>query len=124
MPAHCITIALGLSQMRVIGERETEQEIRIELEYLSRTAICPRCRQKTPKVHSIGAQHRRDRTLWDKPVFLVVRKRRFRCLSSGQVFTEPDPVCDHRRRTSQRFCRELGEEAIHQPVRHVAQKEG
>ena len=62
MPAHCITIALGLSQMRVIGERETEQEIRVELVYLARTAICPSVGRRhlrcTASVLSIGGTGR------------------------------------------------------------------
>ena len=75
-------------------------------------------------MHSTKAQWKRDRRLRDKPVFLVLRKRRFRCLDCGKVFTEPDPVFGVRRRTSQRFRSYLGQEAIHQTVRHVARKEG
>ncbi len=119
MPDHCITIALGLPEVRVIGEKETEQEIRVEVEYRAKSAICPRCGQRTSKVHSTSVQNKRDRRLWDKPVFLMFRKRRFRCLGCGKVFTEPDPICGHRRRNSQRFRLHLGQEAIHQTVRHV-----
>ena len=103
----------------MVGEEETATEITVEVEYRAGSDICPRCGQSTPKVHSTGIQTKRDRRLWDKPVYLVVRKRRFRCLSCGKVFTEPDPVCGTRRRTSQRFRHHLG-----QPVRHVARKEG
>lgn len=124
MPDDCITIALGLPDLRVIGEKETEREIRVEVEYRARSAICPRCGQRTPKVHSVRLQCKRDRRLWDKPVFLVLHKRRFRCLRCGKVFTEPDPVCGLRRRTSQRFRCQLGQEAIDHPVRHVARREG
>lgn len=67
---------------------------------------------------------KRDRRLWDKPVYLVLSKRRFRCLSCGKVFTEPDIVFGARKRTSRRFRGYLGQEALAQPVRHVARKEG
>jgi len=120
----CITIALGLPEVRVIGEEEKATEIRVEVEYRARSAICPRCGRGTAKVHSTNLQNKRDRRLWDKPVFLMLRKRRFRCLGCGKVFTEPDPVCGARRRQSQRFRRYLGQEAIRQPVRQVAGKEG
>ena len=43
--------------------------------------------------------------------------------SCGKVFTEPDVVCGWRRRSTQRFLEYLGEEALHQTVRRVAQKE-
>jgi len=124
VPDDCITIALRLPEVRVIREKETVQEIRVEVEYRAKSALCPRCGQRTSKVHSAHPQNKRDRRLWDKPVFLVVRKRRFRCLGCGKVFTEPDPVCGARRRSSQRFRRHLGQEALHQPVRHVAWEEG
>ena len=75
-------------------------------------------------MHSTKAQWKRDGRLWDKPVFLALRKRRFRCLDCGEVFTEPDPVCGPRRRSSQRFREYLGQEALHQTVRQVAYREG
>jgi transposase len=78
----------------------------------------------TAKVHSTSAKTKRDRRLWDKPVYLILRKRRFRCLGCGKVFTEPDAVCEARRRISKRFRHQLGQEAIDQPVRHVARREG
>lgn len=119
----CITVALGLPEVRVIREEETAREIVVEVMYRAESAVCPGCGQRTPKVHSIGSQRKRDRRLWDKPVFLVLRKRRFRCVGCRKVFTEPDPVCGARRRSSQRFRRQLGCEAIEQPVRHVARRE-
>jgi transposase len=119
-----ITIALGLPELRVVGQEETDREIRVEVEYRRQMAMCPWCGQMTAKVHSTSFQAKRDRRLWDKPVYLVLRKRRFRCLGCRKVFTEPDTVCGARRRTSQRFRHQLGQEAIDQPVRHVARREG
>ena len=89
MQDDCITIALGLPEVRVIREEETASEVRVEVEYRRRWASCPRCGQQTPKVHSTRPQRKRDRRLWDKPVFLVLHKRRFRCLRCVKVFTGP-----------------------------------
>ena len=124
MQDDCITISLELPEVRVIQVEETATEITVEVIYRAGSASCPRCGQRTPKVHSTCQQRKRDRMLWDKRVFLVLHKRRFRCLSCGKVFTEPDLVCGTRRRNSQRLRRHLGQEAIYQPVRHVARKEG
>jgi transposase len=120
----CIIIALGLPEVRVVREEEMAREIVVEVIYRAESAVCPGCGQQTPKVHSTRLQRKRDRRLWDKPVFLLLRKRRFRCMDCRKVFTEPDPVCGARRRSSQRFRRQLGHEAIEQPVRHVARREG
>lgn len=124
MPDDCITIALGLREVRVIREEETPDEIRVEVEYRVQDIICPRCGQRVLKVHSTKMQRKRDRRLWDKPVFLIIRKKRYRCLNCKKVFTEPDLVCGLRRRTSRRFRCHLGQRAIQQPVRHVAKEEG
>lgn len=124
MQDDCITIALGLPEVRVVREEETGQQIIVEVGYRAESAPCPRCGQRTPKVHSVSRQRKRDRRLWDKPVFLVLHKRRFRCLGCRKVFTEPDLFFGARRRSSRRFREHLGREALHQTVRHVAHKEG
>ena len=124
MQDDCITIALRLPEVWVVREEETEGEITVEVSYRAPSAPCPLCGQKTPKVHSTRRQRKRDRRLWDKPVSLVLHKRRFRCLNCRKVFSEPDPVFGARRRSSKRFREYLGHEALHQTVRHVVQKEG
>ena len=68
-------------------------------------------------------QSKQDRRLRDKPVFLNLIKRRFRCVWCGKVWTEPDPVFGTRRRSSQRFRDYLGQEALHQTVKRTAEKE-
>jgi len=77
----------------VVGEEETGWEVRVEVEYRRGSGVCPRCGQRTPKVHSASVQTKRDRRLWDKPVYLLVRKRRFRCLRCGKVSSRSPTVC-------------------------------
>ena len=124
MQDDCITIALRLPEVQVVREEETNEEIAVEVRYRAESAACPRCGQRTPKVHSTRLQRKRDCRLWDKPVYLVLHKRRFRCLPCRKVFSEPDPVFGARRRSSQRFREHLGQEALDQTVRCVARKEG
>lgn len=119
-----ITVLLGLPELRVRGEEETDQWIGVQVEYRAREVPCPWCGEMTGKVHSRRTQMKRDMRLWQKPVYLELRKRRFRCRSCGRVFSEPDPVCGMRKRTSGRFRSQLGMEALEQPVRQVARKEG
>lgn len=123
MQDDCITIALGLPAVQVVREEEAEREITVEVKYRAPSVPCPCCGQGTSKVHSTRLQRKRDRRLWDKPVFLVLHKRRFRCLGCRKVFTEPDSLFGARRRSSRRFREHLGWEALHQTVRHVAHKE-
>jgi transposase len=119
-----ITVWLGLPELRVRGEEETEYGISVRVEYRENEATCPRCGERTARVHSRREQVKRDLGLWQKPVYLELCKRRFRCRVCGKVFSEPDPVCGMRKRTSGRFRSYLGREAIDHTVRQVARKEG
>jgi transposase len=119
----CITIKLGLPGVRVMRVEEEEQQITVEVQYRALSASCPRCGQRCPKVHSVSRQNKRDQGLWNKVVYLVLHKRRFRCLGCRKVFSEPDPVFGSRRRSSQRFRQHLGGTAMHQTIRHTAHTE-
>lgn len=123
MQDDCIAVALGLPQLKILGQRELENHIEVTVVYRRAEAICPRCGQVTPKEQDRRPQLKQDRRLRDKPVYLVLMKRRFRCVWCSKVFTEPDEVFGARRRSSYRFREYLGREALHQTVRRTAEKE-
>lgn len=56
-------------------------------------------------------------------MFLTFEKKRFRCLSCGEVFTEPDEIFCSRRCSTKRLREFLAERARHQPVSRVAKEE-
>jgi transposase len=93
----CITVALGLPEVQVLRQHEEGHQITVEVVYRARSVRCPRCEHETSRVHSVQRQWKQDRRLWDKPVLLLLHKRRFRCGACGKVFTEPDPVFGYRR---------------------------
>jgi len=119
----CIAVRLGLSQLKILWQRELEGHIEVTVIYRRDKATCPRCGKVTTKEHDRRLQCKQDRRLRDKVVFLMLMKRRFRCLWCDKVFTEPDEVFGSRRRSSYRFREYLGREALHQTVRRTAQKE-
>ena len=123
MQDDCIAVALRLPEVRVIRQEETEVEIVVEVAYRASRSHCPRCGRDAAKVHSVKLQRKRDLRLWGKPVLLVLHKRRFRCVGCAKVFTETDPVCGSRQRSTQRFRCDLGQKALLRPVRHVADEE-
>ena len=123
MQDDCITISLGLPELRVVRVEEGQQEMVVEVQYRAVSVPCPHCRKRTSKVHSVSRQNKRDQGLWNKVVYLVLHKRRFRCLGCRKVFSEPDTVFGVRRRSSQRFRQHLGDTAMHQTIRHTAHKE-
>ncbi len=123
MQDDCIAVALGLPELRILEQRELGGCFEVTVMYRRGEVTCPRCGQVSTKEHDRRQQWKQDRRLRDKVVFLRLIKRRFRCLWCGKVFTEPDEVFGPRRRSSWRFRRHLGQEALHQTVRIVAQKE-
>lgn len=123
MQDDCITVALGLPELRILWQKELEDHFEVTVIYRGEEATCPRCGEVSTKEHDRRQQHKRDRRLRDKGVFLILMKRRFRCLWCGKVFTEPDEVFGPWRRSSYRFREHLGQEALHQTVKRVAEKE-
>lgn len=99
----CIAVALELPSLKIVGQKETKNHIEVAVVCRRDEAICPQCGEVTTKVHDRRQQLKQDRRLRDKALFLILVKRRFRCLFCGQVFTEPDEVFGPRRRSSYRF---------------------
>jgi len=119
----CISVQMGIPELRILWQEELRDRLEVRVMYRTKTATCPRCGETTGKEHSRREQRKQDRRLRDKPVYLMLLKRRFRCQRCGKVFTEPDEVFGFRRRSSCRFREHLGREALHQTVRRTAQKE-
>ena len=92
--------------------------------YRTRTASCPGCGKPAVMVHATTAQRKKDRRIWDRPLTLILFKRRFHCLRCGKVFTEPDPIFGHRRRSTRRLREHIACRAIEQPTSQVARQEG
>ena len=123
MQDDCIAVALGLPQLKILGQKEMENYFEVTVIYRREKVICPWCGKAASKEHDRRPQHKQDRRLRDKVVFLTLIKRRFRCLFCGRIFTEPDEVFGTRRCSSCRFREYLGQEALHQTVRRIAHKE-
>lgn len=120
----CIAIRLRLPGLVVLGVEETPRWIEVTVQYEQSEGVCPRCERSTWQVHQWRLQRKRDAKLWGKEVWLALLKRRFRCRRCGKVFTEPDPVCGPRRRTTQRLRSTVARRAREGTVRSVAREEG
>ena len=119
-----ITIRLRLGELAVTAVNEQAGEIEVVTRYRREEASCPRCGRATWQVHQWHRQRKKDAKLWEKPVYVVIWKRRFRCRACRQVFTEEDPVCGRRRRTTQRLRGQAARQAEEATVRAVARWNG
>lgn len=118
-----ISIELRLPGVKVLDVKERGHWIEVLGEYRAEEADCPRCGRPTWQVHQRHLQRKRDAKIWKKPVWLALLKRRFRCRSCRKVFTEPDPACGARRRTTARLREAVAGLASEATVRAVARME-
>jgi transposase len=119
-----ITVWLRLPGLVVLGVKETERWIEVVAQCREEEADCPRCGRSTWQVHQWHLQRKRDAKLWGKEMWLALLKRRFRCRHCRKVFTEPDPACGSRRRTTRRLRQTVARRAREATVRSVAREEG
>lgn len=124
MQEDVITVQLRLPGLVVLAVQETRRWIEVVGRYRNEEAVCPGCNRSTWQVHQWHLQRKRDAKLWGKEVWLALFKRRFRCRHCGRVFTEPDPVCGSRRRTTGRLRATVARRAREATVRCVAREEG
>lgn len=119
-----ITVELRLPGLVVLECVESADRIEVATEYANQEAVCPRCRRPTWRVHQRRRQRKRDAQLWGKQVWIVLWKRRFRCRPCRYVFTEDDPACGRRKRTTRRLRGELAMQAQEATVKAVSRWHG
>ena len=124
MLTDAIRVELRLPGLVVLEARESSDRIEVATRYEQEEASCPRCQRCTWQVHEWRKQRKRDARLWGKPVWIVLWKRRFRCRACRCVFTEADPVCGRRRRTTCRLRRQVAKEAQEATVKAVSRWHG
>jgi transposase len=115
-----ITVALRLPGLLVLGVREDAWAIEVVARYETEEVRCPHCGGLTRQVHQWRQQRKQDAALWEKMVYVLLWKRRFRCRPCRKVFTEDDPVCGRRRRTTARLRQHVAIQAEEATVRTVA----
>ena len=120
MQTQTITVELQLAGLQVMGVREDAWAIEVVACYEAEEVPCPHCGRATSEVHQWRQQRKQDADLWEKTVYVLLWKRRFRCRPCGRVFTEDDPVCGRRRRTTCRLRQRMAVQADEATVRTVA----
>lgn len=124
MLTDAITVKLRLPGLKVLEGRELSDRIEVAARCEADEAECPRCRRSTWQVHQWLRQRKRDLELWGKQVWLYLWKRRFRCRACRYVFTEDDPACGRRKRTTRRLRSGLALQAQEASVKAVSRWHG
>ncbi|MDQ2903360.1 MAG: ISL3 family transposase [Chloroflexota bacterium] len=122
-PIQGILVPLDLPEFKIVSQF-LHLDGSIEVQVIARTdrAACPTCKKICRKVHDTRGRVKRDLSLREHPVHLVLAKRRFRCLTCRKTFTETDGICGRYKRTTKRFRDHLGQQAETRPIAHIAQE--
>ena len=102
-----ITKLMGLEEAIVERVEETSTEHHIYLEMLRKEHPCPRCGERTNKIHDYREQKIRDLPAFGKKTFLHLRKRRYRCPECGKRFCENVPFLQKQHQTTTRVVESL-----------------
>ena len=79
---------LGFRNVTIDKIRDKDNFIKIYVSTTPKPQLCPRCKNNTSRVHDYRLQNVKHTPFRNKPVFIVLKKRRYVCLSCGKRFYE------------------------------------
>ena len=92
---------LGLQEVSIKKVCEAEENYEIFIEQPRKVCQCPACGRMTDQIHDYRQQRVRELPAFEKPVVLVLRKRRYAC-SCGKRFAEPNNFLPRYQRMTRR----------------------
>lgn len=119
MPKDYIQISLGMQEFSVLGWKEHELEIIVEVIKTLSYGVCPQCGESTNKVHQYKIRSIDDIPIQGKRLQLKLRQRRFKCASCGKVFTERFESIRSRGHRTIRYEQYLYERGKHRALKDI-----
>ena len=102
----------GLEDVKVIKSKVNDHGVfEMTVEMPLTPHICPRCGEKTGKVHDYRIQSVRHLKMAERPTILQYRKRRYAC-QCGKRFAEQNPFVDRYQRFSKEWNQQVQIRAI------------
>lgn len=99
---HCIEKMLGLQDVQIEKIETGEEKIEIYLSMSVKAHICPCCGKTTEQIHDYRQQSIKDIPGFGKQVYVILRKRRYRC-SCGKRIAEKNNFLPRYKRISGRL---------------------
>lgn len=111
---------LDLNDYDVIDINVKENGIHVYLESKKEHSVCPKCGQKTHKIHEHNSRMVRDLPITGKACYLHFDKRRFYCEHCDGPFSEEIEFVDPRSNFTGRYREYLYELSRHYTIKHTA----
>lgn len=115
-----LTKILGLHGVIVKSQKVVEQSLILEIEKETKTAICPRCQQKSYRLHQNHYSLIKDLPWGEQAVLLRVNRRQFKCESCQKPFSEDLDFVKKRKKYTNRYARWITEQVIKSDLLSVA----
>lgn len=118
-----LTDILDLKSIKVTSQRiHHEIGIILQTEYIKSYSICPRCGTKSEKLHQNHSHIIKDLPFGDKPVFLEINRRQFKCSQCQKPFSEELDYARKKRTYTKRLAQKIIQEVLESDIRSVASK--
>jgi transposase len=112
---------LNLKGVKVISYRHHQNiGLTLYLEAEDPESICPRCGFKSQNLHQNHRYLVKDLPLSDRPVYLQVNRRQFKCKKCRKPFSENLNFVDKRRTYTKRLARYITRQVLEQDIDFVA----
>jgi transposase len=115
-----LTKILGLEGITVKSQKVIEQSLILEVQKESKTAICPRCHQKSLRLHQNHYSLIKDLPWGEQAVFLRINRRQFKCDYCQKPFSEELDFVKKRKKYTNRYAHGITEQVIHSNLISVA----
>jgi transposase len=118
-----LTELLNIEGIKVISQRQHEGiGIIFQIEPIRKESVCPRCRTKSHRVHQNHRYIVKDLPWGEKPVFLEINRRQFKCEKCQKPFSEDLDFIRKRRNYTKRLATQTIEEVLKNDIHSVAKK--
>ena len=118
-----LTELLNLEGIKVISHRQHERiGIILQLEPIRKESVCPRCQTKSHRVHQNHRYLVKDLPWGEKPVFLEINRRQFKCEKCRKPFSEDLDFIRKRRTYTKRLANQIVQEVLENDIHSVAKK--
>lgn len=118
-----LTEILNIEGMKVSSQRQHEGiGIILQIEPIEKESVCPRCRTKSHRVHQNHRYIVKDLPWGEKPVFLEINRRQFKCEKCRKPFSEDLDFIRKRRNYTKRLATQIIQEVLENDIHSVAKK--
>lgn len=119
-----MTKLLNLPGVLVENSQQTEDTLIFFVKSDKKTALCPRCGQKSHRIHQNQRHLVKDLPLSNREVVLCVNRRRFKCGNCQKPFSEMLDFVPEKKSFTHRYAEAITQQVIHSDLKNVAHNNG